>query len=375
MIVNNKINKDTILYIGGFQLPDKNAAALRVMANAKALRDLGYSVVFINALLETDRPAMHEVFYEEFKCIEFKRGKQMEYLLSSRKIVSFIHKENAKIVIAYNYPSIALNRLRKYCQNHNIRCIADVTEWYVPTGNLVFRMIKGFDTEFRMRYVHKKMDAVIAISEYIYQYYNGEVDTVKIPPLVDIFEIKWKREEKVSKRHDAIRIIYAGSPSVQKERLDDIVNAVETCTTDISIRLDVIGLTQRQFETMYDCSYKGKRVKFYGRISNTEVINMIHHADWTVILRDNNKVVKAGFPTKVAESISCGTPVIANRFSNLEEYLNENNSILLDDINDFENAVKYLNKRTCIVDRTIFDYRGYKDTINEIIAYKGGKPC
>ena len=36
-----------ILYIGGFELPDKNAAAHRVLAIAKALRDGGIEVIFL----------------------------------------------------------------------------------------------------------------------------------------------------------------------------------------------------------------------------------------------------------------------------------------------------------------------------------------
>jgi len=39
----------TIVYIGGFELPDKNAAAHRVINNSKAFRELGYKVVFIDA--------------------------------------------------------------------------------------------------------------------------------------------------------------------------------------------------------------------------------------------------------------------------------------------------------------------------------------
>ena len=47
-------NKRTILYIGGFVLPDKNAAAQRVIANAKAMRALGYDVQFLSALKNGD---------------------------------------------------------------------------------------------------------------------------------------------------------------------------------------------------------------------------------------------------------------------------------------------------------------------------------
>ena len=34
---NNYMEKGTILYIGGFELPDKNAAAHRVLSNGKIL--------------------------------------------------------------------------------------------------------------------------------------------------------------------------------------------------------------------------------------------------------------------------------------------------------------------------------------------------
>ncbi len=40
---------ETILYIGNFDLPDKNAAAHRVLGNGCALRELGYKLVFVGA--------------------------------------------------------------------------------------------------------------------------------------------------------------------------------------------------------------------------------------------------------------------------------------------------------------------------------------
>ena len=52
--VNTNLRK-TILYIGGFELPDKNAAAHRVVANGKALRELGYSVVFFDSNRECNK--------------------------------------------------------------------------------------------------------------------------------------------------------------------------------------------------------------------------------------------------------------------------------------------------------------------------------
>ena len=39
--------KGKVLYIGGFELPDKNAAAQRVLSVGKALREIGYKVFYL----------------------------------------------------------------------------------------------------------------------------------------------------------------------------------------------------------------------------------------------------------------------------------------------------------------------------------------
>ena len=41
------MKKRTILYVGGFELPDKNAAAQRVLSVAKIFKSIGYNVIFL----------------------------------------------------------------------------------------------------------------------------------------------------------------------------------------------------------------------------------------------------------------------------------------------------------------------------------------
>ena len=87
-----------------------------------------------------------------------------------------------------------------------------------------------------------------------------------------------------------------------------------------------------------------------------------------IVLRDKNKIVTAGFPTKVVESISCGIPVIANRFSNIDEFLDDNNSILMNNIAEFDSniLIKASNKKVD-VDDELFDYRKYIDVMQKLI--------
>ncbi len=351
------MSRETILYMGGFQLPDKNAAALRVLANAKALRELGHEVIFVHSLPDTSLPSMQMTSYSGFDCYEYKRENQFAYLTQCRRVISIIKERNVTAVIAYNYPAIALNRLRKYCQRNKIRCYADVTEWYVASGNPAFRVIKNFDTAFRMKHVHFKLDGIMAISEYLYRYYAPKQKAVKIPPLVDLRDEKWTSED--APVPDCLSLIYAGSPSAQKERLDLLVKAVDKVAREIPITLKIVGLTREQYCRMYGYDELGEEVVFFGVVSNREVISMLKRSDWSVIIRDKNKVVQAGFPTKVSESISCGVPVIANRFSNVADYLDETNSILFDDMEALESSIRQAFQKKTAPDRTRFDYHRY----------------
>ena len=361
--------KHTILYIGGFQLPDKNAAAQRVIGIAKGLHSLGYNVVFLNSMKGYVEAGIVEKEYFGFKCYEYKREHNIDYLLFAKTTLSMIKNVQPYAVIAYNYPAFSLNRIRQYCKIHGIKCFADTTEWYDIAGkNLISGMIKGLDTFYRMRYVQKKMDGVIAISRYLYDYYRSTVKTVLIPPTVDIEDIKWKFPVEINK--DIVSFVYAGVPSANKERLDRIVSAVGVIDKEKTVRLNVVGITEEQFTNLYE--WKGsipKSVVFWGRVEHQKALQIVKQSDWCIIIRENSRLVQAGFPTKLVESISCGTPVLSNKFSNVFEYLTEDNSICIESMDDI---VKYMLKacdKKYEIDCRLFDYHNYLQELYELIVY------
>lgn len=137
-----------------------------------------------------------------------------------------------------------------------------------------------------------------------------------------------------------------------------IVSAALHTNDRYELIINIIGITKQQYEKLYSKQAPEVGVNFLGRISHKEAIQQIKSADWSIIIRDNNKVVRAGFPTKIVESITCGIPVIANEFSNITDYLDDGNSIICTQ-KTIESAIMMACTKHLSVKRDIFDYHHY----------------
>ncbi|MCK4241864.1 MAG: hypothetical protein KAX30_09600, partial [Candidatus Atribacteria bacterium] len=255
------MNKKIIIYVGGFILPDGNAAAQRVLSNAKAFRFFGYQVVFIGIgkNIKKDKRIFDTYFKTDFfDCykVPYPTNKYQWLLYFSsikpiKQVIKKYGKKNIYAIVAYNYPSIALYKLHKYLNNLNTKLIADCTEWYGSSKSIFpLNIIKWMDTTYRMKYCHKKIGNVICISNYLEKYYsNMGCNTVNIPPLVDKNESKWNIGSEYCSNIKRT-FVYAGSPGIkaQKDRIDLIIDAFyELKISKYSYKLYIIGINKEIF--------------------------------------------------------------------------------------------------------------------------------
>ena len=360
--------KRTVLYIGGFELPDKNAAAHRVLGVAKLFRAMGFKVEFINKTNEDSPP--NEI--EDFKIKNTSKPRsplsQVCSLFEAKDVINYLKcNDNIACVVAYNYPSYALNKIIRYCKKNGIKCIADVTEWYKGFYVNPFKVLtKGVDSWYRMRIVHKKCDGIIAISNYLEDYYLPHTNVVNIPPVVDKTDSKWNQNKE---QHNGVVFVYAGSPSRTKERLDLIVDAIESLDKSRQASLFVVGITKSQFLKMYNLKSKVfQSTVFVGKKTHRDALNCVAQSDYSFLIRDTNRVTKAGFPTKFVESISVGCAVIANDNSNISAHLKDDCGGYLVNESDLANELeKIIRQPIPTVDTSRFDYHKYIEPFSKFI--------
>lgn len=395
---------NTVIYVGNFSFPFGNAAGKRVYANGKAFRNLGYQVVFVGMDKDVNRNLKLErtkKTYDGFTYYNFIYPKSNKDWVNYRKtynnLIELIEEskycDDIEMIIYYGSPSLSLfnTKLIKYAKKKDISIITDCVDWLTAkTSNPIFNLIKWADNTYQKAYANKKADGVIAISKYLENYYKkAGLKTVVVPPLSPI-------KYELSRNDDDIKIIsYAGipfrkgkainDPSSLKDRIDKtiiILNQVKNNGT--KFKFNIYGFTKEEYLQALPNQKKyiyelGDSIEFHGLKNNDEVTEKIAKSDFTILIRDVNRDTTAGFPTKVSESISCGTPVITTRTSDLSDYIIDGENGFFIDVNNHDEAVRKIisilsqnkenindMKKKCI-GLGVFDYEKYEGKVRKFI--------
>lgn len=322
--------RNNIIYIGNFDFTSSNAAKERAMSNLKILKGLGHecNIIGFGERRET-------LIIDGIRVLLIEKPnstlKWIKYQLNSKNISSLFSQELQNITIFYNLPSMLSIMIRMKFRSKT-KFIADVTEWYSTVGlSIIKRIAKSADINLRMRYLNKRMDGLIVISDYLRQYYKQSPNVIMIPPLVneEIFDTKlhfYKGESNV------INFIYSGFPGPDKDRLDLIVKSFGELSEEhpmLNYQLNIYGPTYSQLIELFpDLKTDIKRIEsnifFHGHVSHEESIHALKKSDYCFLLRNSSRKNNAGFPTKFSEAFSLGIPIIYNDFSDLIMYTTDN---------------------------------------------------
>lgn len=321
------------------ELPDSCALATRVINLAKILKELGHDIELVGVCYDVGKELSGSFDGINFEMLRaapwtgikaYKRIKQLESDAEKYLAVHSQEKPYDAILLSniyFDFSSSFINYAKKYSS----KLVVNSVEWY-EKNNSKFDGIKGklnfIKNRIALKKIHVKMGNIIAISSFLDNYYKERgCNTVTIPTIIDLKEY----ENVLSKPKvfdGKIHIAYAGDPG-RKDYIINAIYALELLSEDEreKIKLDFYGTT---YEKLYANGLSREYIEEYkdsiichGRIPYELVKEKIAEADFTVLLRPQMRYANAGFPTKVGESMACGTPVICNITSDLGKYVTD----------------------------------------------------
>lgn len=342
------MSRDTIFYTGRFTFPDREAGACRVLGVGKALRAGGFKVVFAGTE-ESGRPEDLQddgtFAYQGFRYVSEADGTSPQRKsrlsqwvdfhlgsLTALRRLRLIDPACLRAIIAYNGPSLVFIKLLAYGREHGIPVIADTSEWYDPCQITWGRWNPTWlNSEIRMRVIQKKTGNVLAISRFLEGYYQrAGCRVLYMPPLVDM-TVADRYRQKFLVSHNlsrTLQLVYAGVPG-KKDLVGNVIRAIWLLGEAArDVHLTLIGPTPSEIRCLLGAdgvllNTLAEQVTCCGRKTYTETLALVAAADFSILLRPDERFTRAGFSTKFVESLSLGVPVMANLTGDIGSYLTD----------------------------------------------------
>lgn len=317
------------------QYPCEDAGAIRQHATAKILEELGYSVI----VLGYGKPTSNKVLtYEGIEYISFRPNSKNKYIRAAyratacSRMMSYLKRncKNADLILVADVFANTIKSLNRYAKGKDLILIHDSVEWF--SAEEFRKKEKEFAYKTRDE-INRKLVGdgwrVMAISRYLEDHFSKKCDkTVRIPVIMDTTSIE--HNDNPTPDGKKIKFAYVGGPG-KKDYLKNMVEGFERITKDLREKTEfhIVGVTKQQLASVCGVSQNtldnlGEFLVVHGRLPHAEAIRFVREADFTLLFRDAElRYAKAGFPTKIVESLSSATPPVCNLSSDLELYLKD----------------------------------------------------
>lgn len=267
--------------------------------------------------------------------------------------------------------------------------IVEQCEWYDYSTFKYGKLNPYYREHIRMiEKKNRKVSGIIAISRLFEQHYSFQgVPAIRIPTILDVKNTGYRIERSNTASDGVYHIAFAGSLGKGKEKMEPVFKAlVKINQTGRNIIFDIYGPSEKDLLINIDgdnnlWNQVQPYINVHGRILQTEVENAVRNADFTIFTRPIRRSSNAGFPTKFAESMAVGTPVITNDTGDISLYLrNGVNGFLIGNgtegeiLNAFETLISFngeqyigMRKNARNTAECNFSYSSYIEEMNSFL--------
>ena len=373
-----------ILFVTDLSFPG-SAMASRLLAFVKLFKDLGYDIHLIAGKSEElESGKIYQGDGYSYEIVSSKRNARMMSYLGNENLIDAVDKylQNNKTDYIFSTSLNALYRkLLRLCKIRRVKLILEQCEWYDPSsfgfGNYDIRYLR-FKSNIKNYY--KEADYIISISRLLDDYFKSiGVNSLRIPSITDVKNKPFNYDIDSKK----IKLVFTGNTSNSKELIIPVLEALNDYKDKIELHIYGSSMNSLRKHVQNDKLLDNLSDSLYvhGVIKQEEVEKVLLNSHYQIFIRPKRRSSDAGFPTKLCESMSVGTPCITNDTGDISLILKDGYNGFLVKGND-TNAVKEVFERIVNLDEksyhkmrmmarkdalSFFDYRNYTNNVERFL--------
>jgi len=370
-----------IVIAGEFFFPEGSANASRVRYMARGLAEVGHSVYVISMIPLKAENGITRGIWQSFRGIQYYLAgvpvvtnpkaslfsKVIDYfrvfrdgLYNGLECLDMLAQEkNIDAVIGYSYRYFSMNDLVKYCRKKQIIILRDVVEWFDPAffrGGYLNPLY--WDLELNFHFSLPKSDGIIAISRFLTEKFSSlGIKVITTPAIIDPDAFSLDAGEGIIPKSDFYQLTYLGGMIERDGPILMMKGIHEVLMSGAEVFFNIVGTDGSKGYAAKAKKYAHNHpllkhhVKFWGRVSDEEVVRRLAYSDALIFIRLDSRDAKAAFPTRLPEYLMSGKPVISSAVGDIPRYLIDGQEVILLKQNNAHALAKGIKKLLAMPDK------------------------
>ena len=370
--------KNIVIITTGY-FPTGDSISFRLQMVAKAMMDGGNRVtVLCRGGLNDSGEWEGCKYYSLREKSGNKVVKTIDHFTFPKRVKKYLMQNKDDIDCLYLYcRQLPVFKLcKKFSERYDKHLIRDCPDWFSHEQHKFgrFSILYQVTNYINTKATDESFD-IVAISHFLEDHFKSRgLKTLYVPVLCDSTE----RTEPKKNSSSVLKLFYAGVPG-RKDFIGNVLEAAllldekERAKLHISLvgvsrdlLIDGCGISRSTLDACADI------LSIQGRVPRSKVLELMEESDFLVLPRDAEaRYAKAGFPSKVTESLANATPVLCNITSDLGEYLVDGENAIIAKDHSPEALAEALRRAMALTpeEKTVMSAKAL-DTARERLDYR-----
>lgn len=325
-----------VAIVNTLPIPSGEASVNRILSYGKGLVDNGALVSIISsATAVPDKGTIDGVSYI---CFGKDGNKIVSLLFALLHIIRTIRKEKYDAVILVSNSLLLIYPLWLVCKISNTKLLQEKSEY--PFVLMKKGLLNQLFARYYVNTTYRIFDGLIVMTRTLMDFFEDKVRKdcriIEMPMTVDVE--RFAIEKSINTAYGQY-IAYCGNMSGNKDGVENLIEAfakIEKKDSDIKLLLIGGANSSEELDCLKECvRSKGiERIVFYGRATREEIPVLLVNAKLLALARPSSLQSSGGFPTKLGEYLATGNPVVVTGVGDIPNYLNKDNSYLVEPDNN-----------------------------------------